>query len=122
MSGYVPADVLAVAQTYGVASLDIPGCQIQRAAIVTSASGYVAEPWVTLATVMCGMAKPTASIMAKYASMIGTQESWVVSLPLGTPVARNDQMLVNGLTLRVQADLTHPSYPVLTQVLASAIR
>jgi len=60
--------------------------------------------------------------MAVYTALIGTREAWVISLPLGTDVKRNDQLLVNGLTLRVESDITTQSYPILTQVLAATIR
>lgn len=122
MSGYVPAAVLAAAQAVASASLDIPGAQVQRVTRTPDAYGHSSETWATIATVNAGMAKPTAGVMAQYAGLLGTRESWVVSLPLGTTVARDDVLLINGLTLRVEADLTQSSYSALTQVLVTSIR
>lgn len=122
MTGLVPAAVLAAAQAVASASLDIPGCQVQRKSVTVSTYGHQVETFATIATVNAGMAKPSAGVMAVYTGLIGTRESWVVSLPLGTTVARDDQLLINGLTLRVEADLTQSSYSTLTQALVTVIR
>lgn len=122
MTGLIPTAELTAMAALAASSLDIAGCQVQRNTPTVSVSGHATESWVTLATVACGMAKPSANTMANYAGLIGTREAWVVSLPLGTNVARNDQIVVNGLTLRVEADLTQSSYSTLTQVLVATIR
>ncbi len=122
MDGLIPSGELADMQTLAASSLDIAGCVIQRAVVTATTSGHATEAFNTIATVNCGMAKPSAGLMAVYAGLIGDREAWVISLPMGTDVQRNDQLVVNGLTLRVEADITTQSYPVLTQVLAATIR
>ena len=116
------ANELATIQATATASLDIAGCQVQRKTTAPDTHGYQTETWVTHATVKAGLGKPTASFMALYAELIGNRTAWVVSLPLGTDVQRDDQLLIIGQTLRVQADLTQSSYSTLTQVLATEIR
>lgn len=122
MTGLIPAAELAAMAATASASLDIPGCQVQRKSVTPDTYGHPSETWATIATVTVGMAKPSAGVMAAYAGLIGTRESWVVSLPLGTTIARDDTLLVSGLTLRVEADLTQSSYSTLSQVLVTAIR
>lgn len=118
----IPATELAAMQAVAAASLDITGCQIQRATPADDGYGHTTKTWATIATVTAGMAKPSAQVMTQYAGRIGALASWVVSLPLGTDVKADDQLLIIGQTLRVQADLTQSSYSTLTQVLATEIR
>lgn len=116
------ASDLAAIQAVATSSLDISGAQVQRATTADDGYGHAVKTWATIATVAAGMAKPSARIMAEYAAKIGTLASWVVSLPYGTDVRSDDQIVLAGQTVRVQADLTSSSYPTLTQVLATEIR
>lgn len=118
----IPAKELAILQATAAASLDIPGAQIQRATTVDDGYGHATKTWETLATLNAGMNEPRASVMQQYAAKIGTLVSWVVSFPLGTDIKPDDQILILGQTLRVQADLSVGSYSTLTQVLATEIR
>ncbi len=124
MTGLIPTAELAAMAALAASSLDISGCQVQRipSPLTQTAGGHASADYATIATVNAGMAKPSAGVMAVYAGIIGTREAWVVSLPLGTSVQTNDQLLINGLTLRVEADLTQSSYSTLTQVLAATVR
>lgn len=118
----IPANELAALQAVAAASLDISGCAVQRATTTDDGYGHNVKTWATHATVSAGMAKPSAQIMQQYAARIGALSSWVVSLPLGTDVRADDQLILAGVTVRVQADLTQSSYSTLTQVLATEIR
>lgn len=119
----ISATELAAMQAVATAALDlIAGCQIQSATTADDGYGHAVKTWATVATVAAGMAKPSSQVMQQYAARIGALASWVVSLPYGTAVAADNQLLIAGQTLRVQADLTSASYPVVTQVLATEIR
>jgi hypothetical protein len=60
-------------------------------------------------------------MLIQYAARIGTQRSWVASLPHGTDVRASDHLLVGGQTLLVQVTLEPMSYATLTQVLATEV-
>lgn len=113
---------LAALQAAATALLDIPGCVIQRRAPESDGLGSQTDNWTTVATLACGLAKPSAQIMQQYAARIGAQQAWTVRLPAGTDVRVDDQLVVSGLTLRVQAALNPASYSVSQRVLASEVR
>lgn len=119
----IPANELAILQATASASLDIPDVQIQRANPTDDGYGHKVKgnTWATIATVNAGMSEPRANVMTQYAARIGTLVAWTVSFPLGTDVKADDQILISGQTLRVQADLSVGSYSTLTQVLATEI-
>lgn len=115
---------LAQLQADAAALLDVTSCAVQRATLADDGYGHLAETWGTIATVTCGLAEPSAGIMTQFAGVLaGSVASWIVSLPLGTDVARNDRLIVGGQTMRVQAVLAPPqSYAILSQVLATELR
>lgn len=96
-------------------------CQVQRNTTSTSAWGTQSDSWATHATVNVSLAKPTAAIASEYAALIGSLAAWVVSLPYGTSVLVNDQLVIAAKTLKVQVLLSPRSYPVKLMVLASEV-
>lgn len=114
------ATQLAALQAAATRTLDLAGCVIQRKSVTGSSYGTDEEAWAPVgAAVNAGMSEPTRTQLALYAGIIGSQRAWVVSLPYGTPVARDDRLLIAGRTLRVQEDLSLGSYSTLYQVLAT---
>lgn len=119
----VPADALAAARAAATASLDLAGITLQRPSRTPNQwSGY-SETLTTIASGLAGgWAKPSAALMRQYAGVIGSLKSWVVRLPYGTAVKRNDLLVMpSGDTLRIQADLSESSYPTCVRVLATEV-
>lgn len=116
------ATQLAALQAAATQTLDL-SATIQRKSVASTSYATDEESWAQLGTgpVNAGMSEPTRTQLALYAGVIGSQRAWVVSLPYGTPVARDDQLLIAGRTLRVQADLSLGSYSTLYQVLATEV-
>lgn len=108
-------------QAFAATTLDIAGCLVQRATTVNNEYGHVVETWVTTATVQAGMNEPGRAMQQQFADRIGVLTPWLVSLPFGTDVARGDQLVLAGQTLRVQANLSVGSYSTLAQVLATEV-
>lgn len=104
------------------AALDVSGCVIQRRAPASTGLGGRTDGWTTVATVNCNLAHPSAQLMQQYAERIGAQQAWLVRLPATTDVRVNDQLLVSGLKLHVEASLNPASYAVSQRVLASEVR
>jgi hypothetical protein len=121
----IPANELAALQAVAAAALDTP-CVIQRNTPIKDAHGSQADSWATIATVSCNLAQPTSGLMQNYGFLIGSEDSWLVRLPAGQDVRRNDQIIVGATgptqrTLRVAAALTPQSYSSSTRVLASVV-
>ena len=114
---------LAAMQARAAATLDIPGCVIQRVMVTADVWGAAnASAPTTVATVACGLAKPSAQLTQQYAARLGNQQAWLARFAAGTDVREGDTLLVSGLTLTVQAVLTPRSYSLATQALVSAVR
>lgn len=121
--GFLPASELASIQATVNASLDLAGVQVQRLTRTPDNAGTYSETWATIATVAGGWALPTAAVMAAYAGIIGSLKSWVVRLPAGTSVQRNDRLAMpSGDILTVQADLSERSYATCVRVLATEVK
>lgn len=120
----IPASELAALQAAAAATLDTP-CVIQRNTPTKDDYGSQKDNWATIATVSCNLAQPTAGLMQNYGFLIGNQDSWLVRLPFGQDIQRNDQLIVSfGATqriLRVAAVLAPQSYATATRVLASVV-
>lgn len=122
MAGALSAAQLARFQTVATAALDVSGIVIKRPTRTQNAWGGYAETLATVATVAGAWAQPNAAIMQQYAGVIGAQKAWVVRLPYGTDVRRDDQLAMpSGDTLTVQATLSARSYATCVRVLATEI-
>ncbi len=115
------ASELAAIQAVATASLDT-SCVIQRATATADGYGSTAKTWATVATVNATMAQPTAGQLQNYDYLIGNLATWLIRLPYGTDVRIDDQLILNGVTLTVQAPLTPQSYQASVRVLASEVR
>ena len=123
MAGYLSATQLAALQAVQSAAMDVAGIVVKRVTRTSTGNGLNSESWRVIATVTGGWAKPTASIMQQYATLIGSDALWVVRLPYGTSCLNGDRLVMpSGETLTVQADLSQHSYDTCKRVLASAIR
>ena len=123
MAGKLNAAQLARFQAVATAAMDLTGIQVQAPTRTRDQWGGFSESWATTATVVGSWAKPSASIMAQYAGLIGSLASWVVRLPSGTALRNGDRLVMpSGDTLVVQADLTESSYSTCVRVLASEVR
>lgn len=112
---------LAAMQAVASSSLDT-ACTISRPSTSQTKWGTVDGSTTTIATTTCALAKPTAGIMAQYQAVIGGLVSWIVKLPYGMDVQRNDTLTIGSEVLTVQDLLQPQSYATLTQVLATVIR
>ncbi len=117
----IPAHELAAMQAACAAALDTP-CTIERKAPVADGYGSESDGYQPLATPLCSLSQPSAQLMQNYEYLIGDQSTWVVGLPAGQDVKNDDQIVVAGQTLRVQAVLAPRSYETRRRVLASEIR
>ena len=124
MGGLIPASELAALQATATSAMDLSGIVVKRKTRTQSASGTYTETLTTeVASTVGGWAKPSASVMTQYAGLIGSLAAWVVRLPSGTNVQRNDLLLMpSGDTLTVQADLTERIYATCVCVLATEVR
>jgi head-tail adaptor len=112
---------IAEMQAVATASLNT-SCQIQRSTLTADGYGSSSETWTTVATVNVTLAQPSEGQLQKYAERIGGLASWLVRFPYGTDVRVNDQLIVGGVTLRVEAPLFPTSYEMSSRVLASEVR
>lgn len=123
MAGNLSVAQLTRLRAVATAALDLTGIVVQRPARTFDNYGTYSETLTTLATVAGAWAKPTASVMAQYAGLIGAQAAWVVRLPWGTAIRNGDQLsMPSGDTLTVQADLSESSYSTCVRVLATEVR
>lgn len=112
----IQADVQAIA-------LD-KTCTIERASLNTSDTyGSPTKPsYSTIATVMAGLAEPTAGQLQNYDYLIGSLAAWQVKLPVGTDIQHQDHLLIDGQTLEVHVILTPRSYATLLTVIAAEVK
>lgn len=120
----ISASELAALQAATAALFDLP-CIIQRNTPMKDGHGSQTDNWATIATVSCNLAQPTAGLLQNYGFLIGSADSWLVRLPAGQDVKRDDQLIVGAgaaqRTLRVAAVLTPQSYQSATRALASVV-
>lgn len=120
MNSISPAELASI-QADLAAILD-KSCTIKRKTRTADGLGSFTESWATIATVMVGMAQPTAGQLANYDYLIGSLASWQVKFPVGTDVQHQDRLLIGSDTLEVQVNLGLRSYPGLLTVLASEVK
>lgn len=111
------ARMAAAAQVY----LD-KSVTIQRASKADDGAGHTSKTWPTLSTTMCSLATPSGGYMSELAARLTDLTSWVVTLPTGTDVARDDRLVIGPDTLTVQHVYEPTSLSFVTQVLASELR
>jgi len=75
-----------------------------------------------IAETMCGVAEPTATHLQNYDYVIGSLAAWQVKLPVGTDIAHQDRIVVEGQTLEVHVLLNPRSYAGLLTVLAAEVK
>lgn len=123
MAGLLSSAQLTAARAAATAALDLSGVTQKRPSRTPNSTGGYSESDATIATgLAAAWAKPSAALMAQYAGLIGSLKSWVVRLPYGTAIARDDLLLMpSGDLLRVQADLTERSYATCVRVLATEV-
>lgn len=99
-------------------------CIIQRATTAPDAYGTSTETWNTIspADLKAGLSEPTAGQLANYDYKIGALATSQVKLPIGTIVAHEDRIIIEGQTLVVQIILTPRSYASLLTILASEVK
>lgn len=115
----IPASELAALQAAAALALDTTA-NIERESI-SGSDGYGQQTltWPAIATgVAAGLATPSAPLLQQYADYIGTFQAWVVKFAEGQDVKEKDRVVINGMTLTVQAQLAPHSYQTLTRVLA----
>lgn len=123
MPGLLNATQLARFQAVATSALDISGVQVQAVTRADDGYGHQTEVWTTTTTVAASEAKPSAQVMAQYASRIGALQSWVVRLPYGTVCAAGDRLVFpSGDTRLVQADLSDSSYTTAQLYLVSEVK
>lgn len=122
MPGLLSAAELAQIQVDAVAAVCDKSCVIQSKTTTVGSSGEPVPSYTTVATTVAGMRLPTAGELANYAFAIEDKAAWTVSLPVGTPVAPQNLLLIEGQKLEVHILLTPRSYPALLNVIAAEIK
>jgi hypothetical protein len=115
------SELASIRSDVAAAACDTP-CTIQRKTATKDAFGTETETWATIASVNVGMRQPSAGQLANYAFLIGSLAAWQVNMPVGTDVKHQDHLIIGGVTMVVQVDLSPQSYNALTTVLATEIR
>lgn len=84
--------------------------------------GSKAKSYSPVATTVAGMSQPTAGELQNYAYVIEDKAAWKVHLPIGTVVAPQYRLVIEGQTLEVHILLTPQSYPGLLDVIAAELK
>ncbi len=117
----IPRNELAAMQAVSLASLE-QSCVVSRVTRAPDGYGGVTETWAPIATILCNVAQPNAGLMQAYADRLSSQRTYLIRLPEGQDVARDDRLLISGTeTLVVQAVLVPQSYSTACRVLASEV-
>ena len=120
----IPASELTALQAAAAGLLDTTA-DIQRNGSSTIDIGQPTEAFASILPggipVAAGLTAPTQAMLLQYADAIANQQAWVVKFKYGQDVKPKDRIVINSLTLEVQAVLSTRSYPTLTRVLASKI-
>jgi hypothetical protein len=114
------AELAAMQATVGSA-LDLP-ITVQRATRTSDGAGHFSETYATVAVVQGNLTQPTAGQLQNYDYLIGALSAWQVRVPQFTNVQEADQVLVGGLTLKVQVLLRPHSYETAWVLLATEIQ
>lgn len=113
---------LAALQAAATKTLDLVAKIERQSGTTQDGKGHIVENWTVLsAAVACGLSEPTPRQMQLYANLIAGHRAWIVSLPYGTGIQRNDRVTISGQVMRAQVDISLGSYSTLTQVLATQI-
>jgi hypothetical protein len=107
-----------------VAALGEQSIQIQRAGAPSNdGTGQWAEVYSNHGSAVLGtLSTPTAGMIQVYATKLGSLASWLVSLPVGTDVLENDQLVTSTQTLHVQVALVPESFQVCIRLLATEVK
>lgn len=117
------ASELAQIQADLVAATCDKTCVIQRGTPSTDAFGNAVEDsYATISTTVAGLRQPTASMLQNYDFRIGSLAAFLVHLPVGTDVAVDDQLVIDGQALTVHVLLTPQSYQGLLQIIAAEMK
>jgi hypothetical protein len=121
--GPTAAEMLRIQSDVQAIVCDKP-CVIQRATTTPDAYGTSTETWNTISpdNLKAGLSEPTAGQLQNYDYKVGSLATSQVKLPVGTNVAHEDRIIIEGQTLIVQAILTPRSYASLLTVLASEVK
>ena len=115
------ATELAAMQATALTAMD-QTIVVQRATKTPGATGGYTESWTTHATVAGTLSQPTPELMQNYDYLIGPRDAWMVRVPVGTDVKRDDQLVISGvLTLRVESVPVLRSRQIVLTLLASMI-
>jgi hypothetical protein len=118
----IPSAELAAMQAQVNTALDL-SCTIQRKTSPTrTAEGYQVDTYTTIATTTCNLAEPGEALLQNYAYRIANEETWLVRFPFNTSLRADDQIIVSGVTMRVEIVLNPQSYNLSLQALCSAQR
>jgi len=117
------AELASIRAEAASAACDTP-CTIQRSTITKDAWGSETQTYNTISPsgMLAGMKPPTAGQLANYDFLIGSLEAFQVQFPYGTDVQREDHLIIGGVTLVAQADLSPQSYNALVTFLATIVR
>lgn len=122
MGGLLSATELASIRADASAAVCDTSCTIQRKVKTPDGYGGSTETYNTIATVLCGMAQPSAPQLAAYASEIGALAIWKVFFPSGTDVQEQDHLVIGSDTFEVHVRLTPQSYSALESIIAAEVR
>jgi hypothetical protein len=117
------AELALIQADLAAAVLDKP-CVIRRPTRVDDAWGTQTEELTVISPddLLVGMNQPSAGQLQNYAYLIGSLATWQVRMPVGTDVAAQDELTIEGQKLTVQVLLDLHSYPGLLTVLASEVK
>jgi head-tail adaptor len=117
----ISAPDLAAMQATANASMDT-SIHVQAVTRTSDGAGGFTETWATVATVNGNLAQPTGQMMQNYDFLIGPLATWLVRVPVGTVISRDNQLVIGSLTLRVQVVLQPQSYQTSMRLLASEVQ
>lgn len=117
----IPASELTAMQATVNSALD-KTIVIKRATASSDGAGGQSLSWSTIATVSGNLAQPSGALLQNYDFLVGSESTWKVRLASGTDVKENDELVVGGLTLRVQVILQPQSYSTAVNLLAAEVQ
>jgi|SRR5689334_13277483 hypothetical protein len=97
-------------------------CVIQRKTKSSDGMLSETETWNTVTTTVIGLSEPTGLQLQNFDYKIGSLKVFQGKVPIGTDVAEQDHLLVDGQQLVVQVILTPRSYASLLTVLVSEVQ
>ena len=87
-------------------------------------TGNVIDSYSTVNAALAGnLAQPSGDLLANYEYRVGSQATWMVTVPVGTDLRAGDRLVTSdGNTLDVQVLLTPESYQTAIQALCAEIK